>query len=87
MRMYLRKKGHEKGTTNSVPNVFAFTMIRNFLSDKSCEEMRKEYFINNLNNQQINQGMKDIKWLFKEYKGLDVVTMENPKSDITKFIL
>ncbi|MGL6105093.1 hypothetical protein [Romboutsia sp.] len=87
MKMYSRKQGHKKGAESSIPNVLAFTFIRNFFSDKSHEKVRKEYFINNLNSKQVNQGMKDIKWLFKEYKGLDVITMENEDGDITKFIL
>lgn len=87
MRMYSRRKGQKKGTESNVPNVLAFTVIRNFLTDKSYEEMRKEYFINNLSSNQVNQAMKDIKWLFKEYKGLDVITMENVDGDVNKFIL
>lgn len=87
MKMYLRKKGYKKGSTNNIPNVIAFTMIKNFLSDKSYEDMRKDYFINNLNSKQVNKAMKDVKDLFKDYKGLDVVTMENPQGNITKFIL
>ena len=75
MIMYLRNNGYKKGNQSNIPNVFAFTMIRNFLNDKSYEEMRREYF------------MRDIKWLFREYKGLDVITIENKKGDITKFIL
>lgn len=87
MKMYSRKKGYKKGTESNVPNVFAFTFIRNFLTDKSYEDMRKEYFINNMSNNQVNQAMKDIKWLFKEYKGLDIVTIENLDGDTNKFIL
>lgn len=87
MKMYSRKKGYKKGTESNVPNVFAFTFIRNFLTDKSYEDMRKEYFINNMGSNQVNQAMKDIKWLFKEYKGLDVITIENVDGDINKFIL
>lgn len=87
MRMYSRKKGNKKGTESNVPNVLAFTVIRNFLSDKNYEDMRKEYFINNMSSNQINQAMKDIKWLFREYKGLDVITIENINGDINKFIL
>ena len=87
MKMYLRKKGYKKGSANNIPNVIAFTMIKNFLSDKSYEDMRKDYFINNLNSKQVNKAMKDVKDLFKDYKGLDVVTMENLEGNITKFIL
>jgi len=49
--------------------------------------MRKEYNINNMNTNQINQLMKDVKRLYKEYKGLDVITIENINGDINKFIV
>ena len=58
-----------------------------FLNDKGYEEMRREYFIRDLTPNEVNQSMRDIKWLFREYKGLDVITIENKKGDITKFIL
>lgn len=87
MKMYSRKKGYRKGTESSIPNTLAFTVVRNFLIDSSHEKMRKEYFINNLSSKQVNQAMKDIKWLFKEYKGLDVVTIENKSGDLNKIIL
>ena len=87
MRIYSRKSGYKKGSESNIPNVLAFTMIKKVLSDRSYEEMRKEYFINDLNSRQINQAMKDIKELFKDYKGLDVITIGNTEGDITKFIL
>lgn len=87
MIMYLRNYGHKKGNQSNIPNVIAFTMIRNFLNDKSYEKMRREYFIRNLSSNEVNQNMRDIKWLFKEYKGLDIITIENQKGNITKFIL
>ena len=87
MIIYTRNYGYKKGSQSSIPNVIAFTMIRNFFSDRSYEEMRKEYFIRKLNSSEINQIMRDIKLLFKEYKGLDVITIENKKGDITKIIL
>ncbi|MGX4598266.1 hypothetical protein [Faecalimicrobium sp. JNUCC 81] len=87
MRMYVRKKGYRKGADSNIPNLFAFTFIRNFLTDKQYEDMRREYFINNLNSKQVSQAMQDIKWLFKEYKGLDAVTIENADGDINKIIL
>lgn len=87
MKMYLRKYGDKKGTESNVPNVLALTFIKKFLSENSFEQVRKEYFINNLSTNQVNLGMKDIKWLLKEYKGLDIVTIENENGDITKFIL
>lgn len=87
MIMYSKNKGYERGNKNNIPNMFAFTMIRKFLNDKSYEKKRRNYFIKNLTSNQVNQSMKDIKWLFRECKGLDIVTIENKKGDITKFIL
>ena len=87
MIMYSRSSNHKKGNQSNIPNVLAFTMIRNFFNDKTYKEMRREYFIRDLNSNEINQSMRDIKWLFKEYKGLDVITIENKKGNITKFIL
>ena len=86
MIMYLRNNGYKKGNQSNIPNVFAFTMIRNFLNDKSYEEMRREYFIRDLTPNEVNQSMRDIKWLFREYKGLDVITIENKKETITSLI-
>ena len=67
MIMYLRNNGYKKGNQSNIPNVFAFTMIRNFLNDKSYEEMRREYFIRDLTPNEVNQSMRDIKWLLREY--------------------
>ena len=86
MIMYLRNNGYKK-VIKVIFLMFAFTMIRNFLNDKGYEEMRREYFIRDLTPNEVNQSMRDIKWLFREYKGLDVITIENKKGDITKFIL
>ena len=86
MIIYARKKGYRKGNQSTIPNMFAFTFIRGFLTNKEYENMRKEYFINNLNNNQVSKAMSDIKWLFREYKGLDVVTIEDSNGDVNKFI-
>lgn len=87
MIIYARKKGYRKGNQSTIPNMFAFTFIRGFLTNREYENMRKEYFINNLNNNQVSKAMSDIKWLFREYKGLDVVTIEDSNGDVNKFIL
>ena len=67
MVIYTRNYGYKKGSHSNIPNIIAFTMIRNFLSDKSYEDMRKEYFIRKLNSNEFNQSMRDIKSLFREY--------------------
>lgn len=87
MIMYLKNNKYKKGNQNSIPNIFALTAIRNFFNNKSYEKIRRQYFIRNLTPNEVNKSMRDIKCLFREYKGLDVVTIENKKGDITKFIL
>lgn len=87
MRMYFKSAKKGRPNESNIPNAFAFTFIRSFLTDKQNQEIREEYFIGNLSTNQVNQAMKDIKWLFKNYKGLDVVTIENEDGDISKFIL
>lgn len=87
MRMYFKSAKKSRPNESNIPNAFAFTFIRSFLTDKQNQEIREEYFIGNLSTNQVNQAMKDIKWLFKSYKGLDVVTIENENGDVSKFIL
>lgn len=87
MRMYFKSTKKSRPNESSIPNAFAFTFIRNFLTDKQNKPIRQEYFIGDLSTNQVNQAMQDIKWLFKNYKGLDVVTIENKNGDISKFIL
>lgn len=87
MKMYFRSGRNTKPNESNIPSAFAFAFIRNFLTNKQYKEMREEYFIGDLSSNQVNQAMKDIKWLFKSYKGLDVITIENIDGDISKFIL
>ncbi|MGL4912117.1 MAG: hypothetical protein ACRC3Y_06725 [Romboutsia sp.] len=87
MRMYFKGTKRSRSNESSIPNAFAFTFIRNFLTDKQNKQIREEYFIGDLSSKQVNQAMQDIKWLFKSYKGLDVVTIENKDGDVSKFIL
>ena len=87
MRMKFKSHKNNRVNDSSIPNVLAFGFIRNFLSEKEYKDIREEYFIGDLNKSQINQAISDIKWLFRNYKGLDVMTIEDAKGDITKFIL
>lgn len=87
MRMKFKSHKNNRVNDSGIPNVLAFSFIRNFLSEKEYKNIREEYLIGNLDKFQINQVMSDIKWLFRNYKGLDVMTIEEDKGDITKFIL
>lgn len=87
MKVYFKSTKKSKPSESSIPNAFAFTFIRGFLTDKQNKPIREEYFIGDLSTKQVNQAMQDIKWLFKNYKGLDVATIENKNGDISKFIL
>ena len=87
MKIYSESNKSKKANVNNIPNVFAFTFLRNFLTTKEYEETRKEYFINNLNKNQVNKCMSNIKWLFKNYNGLEVITIEKSDGSKSKFIL
>lgn len=87
MKIYNTNKKSKKPSTSNIPNAFAFTYLRNFLTSKENEETRKEYFINNLNKNQVNKCMSNIKWLFKNYSGLEVIEIERSDGSKTKFML
>lgn len=87
MKVYSKNSKSEKYGSTPVPNTIAYGFIRNFLTDKQYRPLREEYLIGNLSSKQVNQAMVDIKWLFKNYKGLDVITIENPNGSVSKFIL
>ena len=81
------KKPRGKESTSSVPNLVAQTAIKNFLVSRDFKDMRNEFFIGNLNKNQVNQVMSDFKWLFKNYKDLEVLSIENDKGEVVTFIL
>lgn len=87
MKMYLKDNKGSKETSNNVPNMIAYTAIKNFLVSNEFKEMRKEYCISDLDKNQVNQIMSDVKWLFKNYKDLEVLTIEDSKKKIVKFVL
>ncbi len=87
MIFYSRKKGEKKGTRNNIPDLISFALIKNFLMDSKFEKMRKKYFISKLTKNQVNENMEEIKILFEEYKGLDIVTKQDKNGHITKFII
>lgn len=85
--MRLRNINGKRVSESSIPNVLAYGFIKSFLNDKEYESIREEYFIGNLDKNQSNQVMSDIKWLFKNYKGLNVMTVEGSNKKLTRFIL
>ncbi|MEG0857759.1 MAG: hypothetical protein RRZ84_05490 [Romboutsia sp.] len=87
MKMYMKSNKRSKDVRNNVPNTIAYTVIKNFLVSKEFAETREEYCIGKLNKEQVNQIMVDVKWLFKNYKELEVLTMEDAENKIVKFIL
>ena len=55
---------------------------------KAMKKWEGSILLEYLTPNEVNQSMRDIKWLFREYKGLDVITIENKKRmTITKLIL
>ncbi len=87
MKMYMKSNMRSKEISNPIPNAIAYTVIRNFLLSKEFEESRKEYCIAKLDKNQINQIMSDIKWLFRNYKDLEVLTIEDSEHKSMRFIL
>lgn len=85
MKMYSKKSRKSKEAVSNVPNTIAYTVIRNFIVSKDFEEIMNSCFIKKLSKKQVNQLMSDIKWLFKNYKGLEVMTVEDSKGNLTKF--
>ena len=71
----------------NIPNTIAFTFIRNWLSDKKYASEREQYFIGNLSSQEVSLAMKEIKWLSRNYKDLDIITVEDSGGNITKVII
>lgn len=87
MKMYMKGNKRSKEISNPIPNAIAYAAIRNFLVSKEFAETREEYCISKLTKNQVNQVMTDIKWLFKNYKGLEVLEVEDSSNKTIKFIL
>lgn len=87
MKMYMKGSKRSKETSNPIPNTIAYAAIKNFLVSKEFEEVREEYCISNLDKKQVSQIMTDIKWLFRNYKGLEVLTLEDSNNKSMRFVL
>ena len=48
---------------------------------------RSKYCIGKLDKNQVNQIMMDIKWLFRNYKDLEVLVIEDSDDRSMRFIL
>lgn len=83
----MKSNKRSKETSSPVPNAIAYTVIKNFLVSKEFEDMRDEFCINNLDKNQVNQIMIDIKWLFRNYKDLEVLVLEDSEHKYTRFVL
>ncbi|MDR0880794.1 MAG: hypothetical protein LBN09_08875 [Clostridioides sp.] len=87
MKIYNSNLWNKRTNVKNLPNVLAFTFIKSFLTDKQYEDTRREYFINQLSQNQIDESMEAIKWLFRNYKGLDIIQIESADGNISKFVL
>lgn len=87
MKIIKQKNLNSKEAVNNIPNSIAYTFIRNFINSKDFEELFESLFIKKLNKQQVNQIMNEIRWLFRNYQQLEVMTIEDQKGKTTKFIL
>lgn len=86
MKMYMKGNKRSKETSNPIPNTIAYAAIKNFLVSKDFAETREEYCIGKLDKKQVSQIMTDIKWLFRNYKELEVLAIEDDNKAI-RFIL
>ncbi|GAA3655473.1 hypothetical protein [Asaccharospora irregularis] len=87
MNIYFKSSRRKKSNQTNIPNIMAFNIIRDFLRNEDHGDTRKKYFIKDLDNSQVNQTMRDIKWLFKKYKGLEVINIEYNNGNVTKIRL
>ncbi|GAA0102726.1 MULTISPECIES: hypothetical protein [Paraclostridium] len=87
MRIVSKPAKSKRASMSNIPNTFAFTFIRNWLSDKQYEKEREEYFIGNLSSQEVSLAMKEIKWLSRNFKDLDIISVEDSSGNITQVIL
>lgn len=87
MKMYMKGSKRSKETGNPIPNTIAYAAIKNFLVSKEFAETREEYCIGKLDKKQVSQIMTDIKWLFRNYKDLEVLTIEDSNNKSIRFTL
>ena len=87
MKMYMRGNKRSKEIGSGIPNTIAYTVIKNFLVSNDFKEIREDYCIGKLNKNQVTQIMSDIKWLFRNYKELEVLAIEDDENKSMRFIL
>lgn len=85
--MRLRNIKGNRVSESTIPNVIAYGFIKSFLTDSQYQSLRETYFISNISKNEANKVMSDIKWLFRNYKGLNVMTMEDSEGKQSRFIL
>ena len=87
MKMYKQKFNRGKGSVNNIPNAIAYTFIRNYMNSKEFEEIAHSMFIKKMNKQQVSDAMTEVKWLFRNYPGLEVMPLQDEKGNVTRFEL
>ena len=87
MKMYTSTNKRSKEVGSTIPNAIAYGFIKNFLISKEFEKTREEYCIAKLSKNQVNQIMTDIKWLFRNYKDLEVLLLEDINNKKIRFRL
>ena len=87
MKMYKQKFNRGKGSVSNIPNAIAYTFIRSYMNSKEFEEIAHSMFIKKMNKQQVSDAMTEVKWLFRNYPGLEVMTLQDEKGNVTRFEL
>lgn len=89
MRVVTKSKNPRKRSDSMVPNIMAYTFVRSFLTDAKFKKDREVYFKSDLTSKEINMIISEVKWLARNYKGLEVIQIEenNTSEDKTYIIL
>lgn len=76
-----------KSNITNIPNALSFPFIKNWLIDNKHAKQREMYFIGNFSKDEANLVMKEVKWLARNFKGLDILSIEDSNGNITQIIL
>ena len=78
----------KKNLNNEINNLEIYKrFLKKTKLKKEFEEITYSMFIKKMNKQQVSRAMSEIKWLFRSYPGLEVLSLQDEKGNITRFEL
>ena len=87
MKIVSKTPKSKRASMRNIPNTFAFAFIRNWLSDKQYSKEREMYFVGDLSTEEVSLVMKEIKWLARNFKDLNIISVEDCSGNITEIII